>query len=276
MTARRLIPAKDRAPGSILGPAQRDWFLDTLQNSSARWKLWGNALPLVPQRLDMSSLPFTDFHDSVVNIDGWAGFPHEFNLLMSEIEEREITGVVSLSGDHHMHAAAAISHTGKASAPAVAVDFAVAGISSAPVFGDVYHAAHKDHPDFQPLVYVEDEGVIEPVWHLSMLEGVLAAYAYSTTGSRTIASWLGPNEANAGLQYLDTTANGYGLAIFTDDAVLVELVTMGDCTKPFESPPDKQLSAHFKVANWSAGESAVLEGPEFEGGAPFPFSAPEV
>ena len=269
-------PAKSRAPGTILGTIQRDWFLDTLEQSGARWKLWGNALPLVPQRLDMSSLPFTDFHDSVVNIDGWAGFPHEFNLLMTEIEDREITGLISLSGDHHMHAAAGVSHTGKEAAPTVTVDFAVAGISSAPVFGDVYHAAHKDHPDFQPLVYVDNEGSIEPVWHLSMLEGVLAAYAYSTTGSRTIASWLGPNEANAGLQYLDTTANGYGLAVFSEDAVQVELVTMGDCTQPFDEPPARQLSAHFRVETWDPGQSAVLEGPTFEGGAPFPFTAPKV
>jgi alkaline phosphatase D len=269
-------PAKDRAPGTILGQTQRDWFLDTLQNSTARWKLWGNALPLVPQRLDMSSLPFTDFQDSLINIDGWAGFPYEFNLLMRELEDRKVTGLISLSGDHHMHAAAAVSHTGRGDSPAVAVDFAVAGISSAPVFGDVYNAAHKDHPDFQPLVYVENEGNIEPVWHMSMLQGVLAAYAYSNTGSRTVASWLGPNTANRGLQYLDTTANGYGLATFAQDAVQVELVTMEDCTKAFESAPAKQLSAHFRVGTWVSGDSAVLEGPEFEGGAPFPFKAPEV
>ena len=34
-------PAKTRAPGSCLGKIQRDWFLDTLQGSTATWKLWG-------------------------------------------------------------------------------------------------------------------------------------------------------------------------------------------------------------------------------------------
>ena len=97
-------PARQRPPGSMLGIEQREWLLDALASSDATWKLWGNALPLIPMRLDTSSLPFNNFEDSIYSIDGWAGYPtYEISVLMDRLESEGITGVVSLSGDHHMH-----------------------------------------------------------------------------------------------------------------------------------------------------------------------------
>ena len=149
--------ARERAPGSMLGRQQREWLLDTLAGSRATWKLWGNAMPLIPMRLDTSSLPFLDYEDIIYNIDGWAGYPHEQMILMDQVEARGITGIVSFSGDHHLHAAGTINRSAsEPNAPAVAVDFTIGGISSSPVFGDIVESARGDHGEFSRLVYRED------------------------------------------------------------------------------------------------------------------------
>ncbi len=270
-------PAKDRGPGSMLGMEQRQWFLDTLDSSTAPWKLWANALPLIAMRLDMSSIPLSDYHDSIFNIDGWAGYPYELSFMMRYLEDKDITGVVSLSGDHHMHGAGTVNRSASdPEAPAVSVDFNVAGISSSPVFEDLRAAASDDHPDFAALVYSESNNTLEPVWHISMLDGVFAALTYSKTGLKSVSDWLGPNPANPGLRYVDTTANGYGLASFDADALQVQLITLEDCRSNFtEAPPIRHI-ARFSLPRWRPGEPPQLTGPEFAGGAPFPFEAPEV
>ncbi len=265
-------PGLGREPGTMLGRGQRDWFLDTLESSTARWKLWGNPIPIMPLRLDMSDLPFTDYEDSIFNIDGWEGFPYELNLLLGEIARREVGAVVSLSGDHHMHGAATVRHRQRRDAAPVAVDFAVAGISSSPVYGDILAAARGSHGGFGDLVYKETDDGLLPVWHTSMVDGVFAAYAYAKTGWDSLASWLGPNEANEGLKFVDTTANGYGLATFDEAELRVSLVTVRDVRNAPEPPAVVKSVARFRVPHWTAGEAAKMEGPEFEGQPPFPWA----
>lgn len=270
-------PGRRRPPGSILGRAQRDWFLATLEASQARWKLWGNALPLMPMRLDLSALPFSDYQDSIFNIDSWAGFPHEVDYLLSHLRREGVNGLVSLSGDHHMHGAGTVRrNAGDRDAPPVCVDFTTAGISSSSLFTELFEVARKKHPGFQPIVYREEDGEIVPVWNISMLWGVFAAFTYARTGLATLASWLGPNRANPGLKYVDTTANGYGLAHFREGELEVQLISMEDIRQDFEDVPGIRHRASFRVPHWGPGQSPDLQGPEFDGAAPFPFGATTV
>jgi alkaline phosphatase D len=270
-------PARTRAPGSCLGRTQREWFQNTLQGSTATWKLWANSLPLMPLHIDLSAIPFSHYEDSVISIDAWAGYPSEMRMLMSHLREQEITGVVSLSGDHHMHGASTIS--GAATDPeamAVCADFACAGISSTPFFESIVAQSKDGSPEFKEIVYREQVGELIPVWHMTMLRGALAAIAYAKTGLESIGKWLGPNRANRGLKYVDCTANGYGLAQFRSDTMEVQLITMNNPRKTFDTAPGINYKAGFRIASWSPGEQPILEGPEFEGGAPFPFEAEAV
>ncbi len=270
-------PARNRPPGSMLGAEQRAWFMATLQASTASWKIWANSLPLLPMRLDMSSIPFAGYEDSVFNIDGWAGYPYEAGILMRLLETAGITGVVSLSGDHHMHGAGTVQRsTTDPEARPVAADFTVAGISSSPIFEDLLAAADADHADFAPLVYRRTGNTLQATWNISMLQGVLAAYAYAKTGLPAASEWLGPNAANPGLRFVDTVINGYGLASLDGDALRVQLVAMRDCRAPFEEPPAIAYTASFQLSRWRAGEAPELTGPVFAGSAPFPFKTPPV
>ena len=265
-------PALDRDPGTCLGTEQRDWLLDGLADSNAAWKLWGNAIPLLPLRLDLSSIPLAGYEDSLFSIDPWAGYPHELRQLMDTVSERGIAGLVSLSGDHHMHGAGTVNRSpSERESPAVCVDFSVAGISSTPLFANV-EAAAKNNEAFRPLVFTDVDGQRLPTWNLTLLQGALASFAYDRTGIGTLAKWLGPNESNPGLRYVDTTANGFGRATFASDRLRVELVTMDDLGQPFEQPPTVKAVARFEVPHWQAGEAPALEGPSFSGEAPFPFS----
>lgn len=266
--------AREREPGSCLGKTQRDWFVQTLESSQANWKLWGNSLPLLPLRIDMSSIPFSDYQDSVFNIDPWAGFPHEVSLLMDAVGDLNITGLVSLSGDHHTHGAATVSRSASEpdSIPRT-VDFTVAGISSSPLFSNVYHQAKKSSPEFFSLVSADLDGETFPMWNMTLQQGVLASTAVDRTGVMTLADWIGPNRANPGLAFVDTTANGYGLARFTDKTLEVSLVAMSDLTKPFTTAPSIDYTARFTLDLWQADGRPVLEGPIFDGQAPFPYTA---
>ena len=269
--------AREREPGSCLGHQQREWFLTQLDGSSARWKLWGNSIPIMPLRLDVSSVPLAGYEDIVPTIDSWAGFPHEVSLLMDHLEAKGVTGLVSLSGDHHMHGAATINRAAEErEAPAVAVDFAVAGISSSPIYDDAASIARKGPGGFRSLVFSEADGEEIPLYNMTLLRGVLASLAFDKTGLATLSEWLGPNEANTGLKFVDTLANGYGLAHFREDTMEVSLITMCDLREPFEETPPVRYRANFTLPLWGPGEQPELQGPTFEGPAPFPFVPPPV
>ena len=270
-------PGWKRPPGTLLGAEQRQWFLAQLSESGARWKLWGNSLPLIPMRIDLGSLPFTDYEHSIFHLDAWAGFPHEQSLIMRHLEQAGTCGVVSLSGDHHMHGAGTVKHNaGDPTADPVAVDFSVAGISSTPMFMELHEVSRDSHPDFAALVARDLEGQTVPAWNMTMLDGALSAMAYSQTGLKGVARWLGPNAANPGLSYIDSTANGYGLAHFSADSLRVSLVTLNDIRADFTRVPEIDYIATFELPLWQPGEAPQLAGPVFERGAPFPFEPPSV
>lgn len=264
--------ARHRAPGTMLGEQQRKWLLDTLADSTATWKVWGNAIPLLPMRVDISTVPFNEYEDSVVNTDGWGGYPFEVRTLMDSLAQRKVGGVVSLSGDHHLHGAAAINRSpAEPEAQPVVVDFATAGISSSPVFEELKKVAANDHSSFRSVITIEEDGQPLPMWNMSMVDGVLAALFYANTNLQSPARWLGPNEANHGLKFMDVTANGYGLARFEADELRVRLVSLEDCRPDFSDPPAIKYVARFNLSSWRGGEPPQLPGPEIEGTPPFPF-----
>ncbi|MEH6516522.1 MAG: alkaline phosphatase D family protein [Halioglobus sp.] len=266
-------PWQDREPGSCLGMAQRDWFLSQLEASTARWKLWGNAIPLLSLRIDLSAIPLAGYEDSPMSTDSWEGFPHEVNYLMTQIQNRQIGGVVSLSGDHHLHAAGTVQpRSGKAPLKAVIADFAVAGISSSPIYEDIKAQPATGTAAFRPLVYTELDGAEQPMWNLTMMQGVLASYAFDQTGFDSLADWLGPNTANRGLKFIDTNTNGYGIAKFGSTEMAVSLVSVPPTFSKFSEPPEITYTARFTLPLWQGGQAPEPQGPDFIGQPPFPFA----
>jgi alkaline phosphatase D len=86
----RTKPTAD-AP-SMLGPAQRQWLLESLRASSATFKLIASPVPFAPE---------AKVGRRRRRSDAWDGYPEEREALFSFIEDNEVEGVVLLSGDRH-------------------------------------------------------------------------------------------------------------------------------------------------------------------------------
>ena len=269
-------PARYRPAGTVLGQAQRDWFLEQLKTSGATWKLWANSMPALPFRLDLSNHIFSEYEDSIFNIDSWSGYPHELRKLLEYIDESGITGVVSFSGDHHIHAAGLLrDRQDGPESPLVGAEFSTSCISSEPMYEDVFNAAQKDKERFAPLVYRQENGQETPVWNMTLQDGALAALAYQASGLRKPSRRLGPNRANSGLRYVDSNAQGYTVARFDATGLKVEMVSMSDISVPFEQPPQARHRVFFTLPIWKAGEEPRLTGPAFSGSPPFPYDRGE-
>ncbi len=265
--------ARDREPGTMLGPEQKRWFKQQLADSKATWKVWGNALPIMSLRMDLAELPFGDLHNSVLGTDAWSGYPTEYKELMNYLSDQKISNLVSLSGDHHAHGVGSLAIDVDAeSAQFVGVDFNVSGISSTPQYAGVLNNGSQNNPDFMQLVAYETDDKLMETWNMTLTQGTLASLAYSRTGLETVADWLSPNEANPGTVYVDSNSNGYGLARFDGDVCQVQLVTV---QAPVDESDNKghpiQHVANFRLPRWSQQQEPQLEGPTFDGPPPFPF-----
>ena len=262
-------PARLRPAGTILGKAQKEWFLEQLQASGATWKIWGNSMPALPFHIDLSKLPSSGYEDSVFTIDSWAGYPHELRSLLEFIDGAGITGVVSLSGDHHLHAAGLLrARRDEPGSPALCAEFSTTCISAEPTYEDAFTSVRKkENEQFAPLVYKLENGKETPVWNLTLQDGVAAALSYQVHSAQAL-----PRSPGSGIRYVDSTAQGYTIASFGASEVKVEMVTMTDVTIPFEQAPAARRRAFFSLPAWEAGEEPRLSGPDFTGKPPFPYT----
>ncbi len=264
---RRLMPR-----GSVLGPQQKAWFKQVLKASDARWKIWANAFPALPVRLDLGSIWFAGIKDSFMGLDGWNGYPAERRELMEYIRDQGVSNVVACAGDHHMHMAGLLVDDPDAEMPQpVAVEFAAAGISSANVFEGAERASRGNSVFHSIVTYQSGDEIVEN-FNLALLGGVNTALARSWTGSSWISDIWWNARANPGLTYVDTNANGYGVMSVNAGRIEAHLVTVKNPEADF-GPKGAPIirSAKFTLRAWTPGEVPELIGPAFQGTPPFPF-----
>ncbi|MDT9000024.1 alkaline phosphatase D family protein [Paucibacter sp. APW11] len=175
---------------SMLGGSQRQWWMDTMKNSSATWKLWGNETSLLKMSVDIAKIPSapaafkTRF---LLNADQWDGYNAERKLLMQHLIANKVSNVVALTGDIHAFFAGVVMDDYSADTPKPAmVDLVTAGLSSDSFFS--YLRAASAAPAFaaiQPLV-VLNEAVAEGI-AIQMLSAAIAMGAGVTDLSNTAA-----------------------------------------------------------------------------------------
>ena len=83
---------------TILGSAQRDWFLAQLRNSRSQWMIVGQQVTFAP--LKVVPLPEAN-GGTYLNSDAWDGYRFDRNAVLQEIQDQAIDNVVFLSGDIH-------------------------------------------------------------------------------------------------------------------------------------------------------------------------------
>ncbi len=84
---------------TILGAAQRAWFLNELSRSTAQWKLVGQQMTFAPVKV--VPLPETQ-GGTFLNDDAWDGYRFDRNAVMNHLADNAIDNVVVLSGDTHV------------------------------------------------------------------------------------------------------------------------------------------------------------------------------
>lgn len=268
-------PRADKPSASLLGVEQKAWFKKTLKDSTASWKLWGNSIPAMPLRLNLSDVPFQDLPDVVLGLDAWNGYPGELRELMSFVRDEGIAGVVSCAGDYHMHGAAVLTTDPDADIPdGAALEFAACGISSLSMFAGAERITREPGDPFRPMVVADGpDGEILENFNLLLMRGTRAALAMNMTGSETLSNWLDDNTANPYLHYMDTHANGYVVLTLTPDKISGEITTVANAhdTQENSEPAPVVRRATLTAPQWEPGAAPALSGPQFVGSPPFPF-----
>ena len=84
---------------TMLGDEQKEWLVNGLSDSNARWKLLGNQTFMAPLWIGNKSAKVP------LNTDAWDGFDYERNWLNQEIKSNQIENLVVLTGDLHTYMA---------------------------------------------------------------------------------------------------------------------------------------------------------------------------
>ncbi len=84
---------RNRAAGEFVSRAQLDWLKDGLVRSTAVWKIIANSVPITDMPAPWDVL---DAH-----LDRWEGFGPQREELLDHIVDRDLRGVVFVSGDLH-------------------------------------------------------------------------------------------------------------------------------------------------------------------------------
>lgn len=175
---------------SILGAAQRQWWVDTMTNSTAQWKVWGNEVSLLRMGIDGNKIPTAPAAFKakfLLDCDQWDGFNAERKYLMGQLLAKGVKNVVAVTGDIHAFYAGVVMADFDAATPVPAmVDLVTAGVSSNSNFSYFYGAATQ--PAFaalKPLV-ATSEAEAEAI-AIQMLSAAIAIAAGVTDLSNTAA-----------------------------------------------------------------------------------------
>ncbi|MBX0294351.1 alkaline phosphatase D family protein [Haloarcula nitratireducens] len=103
---REAIPTPDNVgphrepPGrTMLGEEQREWLVDTIADSEAKWTVWADEVLTIPFRLGSGPL-------SVYPVQGgWDGYTRERLQVVEAIAAADVENFVTLTGDMHCYVA---------------------------------------------------------------------------------------------------------------------------------------------------------------------------
>lgn len=125
-------PKEAAARPTMLGAAQKQWFLDAVKASTSTWKVWGNEVQLWQMTIDLSTienLPADYKGLFYYTCDQWDGYRSERAEILTALAGVE--NLVACTGDIHGFFASELrTNFDDQSSPSVGVEYVVAGISS--------------------------------------------------------------------------------------------------------------------------------------------------
>jgi alkaline phosphatase D len=266
---------RNQPPQTILGAAQKAWFLERLSKSNATWKIWGNTVATLDMRADLQNLPPNI--PSAWPGAGYAGCPGaDFGTAYVErgeiydfVRANGITGFATIAGDRHSFWAGL---SAKALPPKpfepVGIAFVVGSIS-APGFVEAYeHVFPKNHP-LRALYVGQAPSDLkpQPTFNLLLRHGVRSCLEYAKSGDLAKARALSNPDLSPHVSFVDMGGHGYAVVRATSQQFETEFVCIPRPLERIERPDGGPLLYRVRSRTnlWSKREKPKLEVQILEG-----------
>ncbi|MGI4799652.1 MAG: alkaline phosphatase D family protein [Janthinobacterium lividum] len=129
---------------TMLGAAQKQWFLQQVTGSTATWKVWANEVMVCQYLVGPPGAPQVEYFD----LDQWDGYPVERAQILGAIKQAGVQNFVALSGDAHLYLASTLkTNFNDPNEAPMGVEFMVGAISS----GNYYDAMVEPPVDLSTI-----------------------------------------------------------------------------------------------------------------------------
>jgi alkaline phosphatase D len=270
-------PQRSAPPQTILGAKQKAWFKDSLERSTATWKIWGNSQGALDLRADPQNLPAGLTKESWPKNGGYASMgPPDYGVAFAErteiyhlVRDAKITGFAIVSGDRHSFTAGyATADLPPGKFEPVGLSFVGASLISPGPMEANEHNLPKDAP-LRPLFLADREAGAKPEWTLNMLlrHGVRACLEYAKSFDLKRARSLSNPDLAPHIEFADLGGHGYAKVQLSADAMRTEFVCIPRPITRSERPdggPIRYRVVHT-AALWKSGERPQLKTSVLEG-----------
>ena len=264
-------PTKNVHAQTYLGSAQRNWFLEQLGASNARWKIWGHGFGTMEVRSDYQNLP-GELGSKWPKDVGYAVIDNRFlrdkDFIFDYIHDHKITGFCVVGGDRHaFHAGLASKALPPKKYEPLGVEFITGSISQQTLFEVLEVTMAKDHPKRVLHLIDQADGTVIPSMNVTALHGVLSTLKLKETGDMEQARAVRNPDVAPHLSLLDFGGHGYVLMTATAGQLSAEFVCIPRPLERSERPDGGPLV--YRVVHrtnlWNAGETPRLEQEILEG-----------
>jgi alkaline phosphatase D len=269
-------PRKARPPRTILGVEQKAWFKDRLRKSKATWKIWGNSLGALDQRVDPENIP-AEMVEKPWPADSFAMLgSNDFGAAYAErkeiydlVRDARITGFAIVSGDRHSFWAgyAAASLPPRKFEP-VGLSFVGASLVSPGAMESFEHGFKKKRA-LRPLYLVDRPRAARPDWTYNMLlrHGVRSCLEYAKSFDVERARAVSNPQLSPHLEFVDMGGHGYAKVRLTGEEMRTEFVCIPRPITRSERPDGGPL--RYRIAHtaklWAPGGRPKLRQQILEG-----------
>jgi len=264
-------PTKNVHAQTYLGAPQRDWFLEQLEASTARWKIWGHGFGTMEVRSDYQNLP-GELGAKWPKDVGYAVIDNRFlrdkDIIFDFIKDHKITGFCVVGGDRHaFHAGLASKALPPKKYEPLGVEFITGSISQQTLFEVLEVTMAKNHPKRVLHLIDQADGTVIPSMNVTALHGVLSTLKLKETGDMKQARAVRNHDVAPHLSLIDYGGHGYVMMTATAEQLSAEFVCIPRPLERSDRPDGGPLT--YRVVHrtnlWKAGDTPKLEQEILEG-----------
>jgi alkaline phosphatase D len=269
-------PSRNKQPRTILGVEQKAWFKESLRKSKATWKIWGNSLGALDNRVDMQNLPAGMVKNpwpadtyGIGRTDDFGAAYAERKEIYDLVRDAKIAGFAIVSGDRHAFwAGYAAANLPPRKFEPVGLSFVGGSLISPGGMEALEHGLRKDHP-LRALFLADRPGGGKAEWTYNMLlrHGVRSCLEYAKSFDLKRARDLSNPQLAPHLEFVDLGGHGYAKVRLTGSEMRTEFVCIPRpitrSTSPDGGPLRYRVALTAKL--WKPGERPHLEQQILEG-----------